>query len=117
MASGIRWVRPPSVLIAALNQYEDRLLAAVLQLARYFEPILEDYAKEHKPWQNRTGNAQQSLFTASELANDVVTLYLSHGVEYGIYLETRWAGKYAIILSTLQAHQGQILGMLQDLVR
>jgi len=117
MASGIRWVRPPSVLIAALDEYENRLLGAVHQLARYFEPILENHAKQHAPWTDRTGNARQSLFTASELANDVVTLYLSHGMEYGVYLETRWAGKYAIILPTLQAHQGQILGMLQELVR
>ncbi len=93
----------------------ERHLAAVKALAEYFEPVLETYAKGHKPWQNQTGNAQQSLFSVSELANEVVTLYLSHGMEYGVFLELCNSGRYAIIMPTLEAHYETIRAMLRRL--
>jgi hypothetical protein len=111
------WKRPPSVLVKALDVYESRVMQAVASVATYFEPILETHAKKTAPWTDRTGNARQTLFSVSELAEDVVRLYLSHGMEYGVYLELRHAGRYAVILPTLQAHYGQIGSMLQDIFR
>jgi len=113
--SGFRWVRGPEAMIGALDDYEKKILAAVQQVAKYFEPILENYAKNSAPWQDRTGNARQSLFSVSELAEDVVKLYLSHGVEYGLWLEVLHEGRYAVILPTLQAHYNQIMAMLKGI--
>ena len=113
--TGFRWVRPPSVLVQALDDYERRVLLAVAAVAKMFEPILKSHAKEHAPWTDRTGNARQTLFSASELAEEVVTLYLSHGMEYGKYLELCRGGKYAIIMKTLQAHYGAIAAELQGI--
>ena len=110
-------MRPPAVLVAGLDAYEKRVMAAIAALAKYFEPVLESHAKEHAPWTDRTGNARQSLFSVSELAEDVVTLYLSHGMEYGKWLELCHSGKYSIIMKTLQAHYGDIKAALDGLLR
>ena len=95
----------------------DKHIAAAATLAKAFEPRLEGTAKAGAPWTDRTGNARQSLFSTSEVLKDRVILYLSHGVEYGKYLELRFSGRYAIVLKTLQAHYGAIAGALRDLYR
>jgi hypothetical protein len=33
---------------------------------------------------------------------------------YGIYLELRWGGRYAIIMPTLQANYGNIMTAVRD---
>lgn len=115
--SGIRWIRSPQVLVDAMDGYKRRVIAAIAELARYFEPQLEAYAKANAPWTDRTGNARQSLFTATEIARDMVTLYLSHGMEYGVFLELCNSGRYAIVLPTLEAHYGPIKSALDNLLR
>lgn len=54
--------------------------------------------KSNASWTDRTGNARQSLNAEVEdMAMDMVEIVLSHGVEYGIYLELSHGGAYAII--------------------
>ena len=117
--TGIRWAagRSPDDLIRAIDDYERKALKAVFEVAQYFEPLLENYAKTHRPWRDRTGNARQSLFSVSELAGDVVRLYLSHGMEYGKWLELCNSGKYAIVMRTLEAHYGRVKAMLDGLLK
>ncbi len=100
----------------ALVAYGNAVIRAVEQVARHFEPILEQYAKDEAPWTDRTGNARQTLRSWSEtLANDVVALYVEHGMDYGIHLERRWGGRYAILMPTIEAHLAEIEQMLQDI--
>mgnify|MGYP003993310223 CR=1 FL=1 len=94
--------------------YGQKVKQAVVSIARYFEPILESHAKEHAIWTDRTGNARQGLYTATDVAEDVVKLYLSHTMDYGLALETRYSGKYAIIWPTIQEHLEAIKQMLDD---
>jgi hypothetical protein len=117
--SGIVWAagRSPADLAKALDLYERKAMAAVAALAKYFEPVLEHYAKSHRPWTDRTGNARQTMFSVSEMAGDVVRLYLSHGMEYGKWLELCNNGKYAVVMRTLEAHYGEIKRMLDRLLK
>ncbi len=95
--------------------YGEQVLDAVRRIAEYFEPVLESYAKQNAPWRDRTGNARQSLHTFTRnLAEEAVALYLAHGMDYGIWLEVRWSGKYAIIWPTLEAHLEAISAMLHE---
>lgn len=97
-----------------LDQYMARVRVAIRRVAEYYAPILESYAKTNAPWTDRTANARQSLHTfVEELSRNAVALYLSHGMNYGIHLETRYAGKYAIIWPTIAAHLPAIRQMLQ----
>jgi hypothetical protein len=115
MKGTVKWNGERAV-VARMAVYEKKVLEAVRGVADYFAPILEAYAKDHAPWTDETGNARQGLHGfVQELAKDVVAVYLAHGMDYGIHLERRWAGKYAIILPTLQAHYGEVAKMLQGI--
>ena len=48
---------------------------------------MESYAKSKRPWQDRSGRARQSLQGKSKNLGTVIRCELSHGVDYGIYLE------------------------------
>lgn len=72
-----------------------------------FAKRVQDYARENAPWENRTGDARQGLVAKAEQRLWTYTITLSHTVNYGIWLEVRWDGKYAIILPTLE-HMGPI---------
>ncbi len=101
---------------ARMMEYQRRVKQAVQQVAEYWAAVFEAYAKENAPWTDRTGNARQSLWTeVRDLARDTVALYLSHGVEYGVQLETRFGGRYAIIWPTMEAHLSQIGQMLRGI--
>lgn len=100
---------------AALDEYGRKIHQAAFDIADYFAPVLETYAKQNAPWEDRTANARQTLRGwADELGNDAAVLYLAHGMEYGIYLETRWAGRYAILWPTIEAHLNEITARLQQ---
>jgi hypothetical protein len=61
-----------------------------------------DYARDNAPWADRTGDARNGLDVDVRMEGDVIVWEMSHGVDYGLYLETRWNGKYAIIMPTLE---------------
>lgn len=121
MGSGFSWApgQAPSDLARRIEeQYGvSRHVAAAGALAERWGPVLEAFAKAHAPWQDRTANARQSLFHVVDVQPERVILYLSHGVEYGVFLELRWQGKWAIILPALQAHYQAIMQSVRDLYR
>lgn len=59
--------------------------------------------RENAPWTDRTGNARAGLKAIHE-ADPMVEhrLVLLHSMPYGIWLEVRWSGRYAIIGPTMQ---------------
>lgn len=115
MSASIEWTGVDN-MVAQMTVYTNKVQTACRQVADYFAPVVETYAKQNAPWTDRTGNARQSLHAwVEELAKDTVYLYLSHGVEYGKWLEVANAGKYSIIYPTLQAHFQAISDMLKGI--
>lgn len=53
--------------------------------------------KTNAPWQDQTGNARNGLRARAEGAGNGARIVLSHSVPYGVWLEIRWGGRYAII--------------------
>lgn len=103
-------------MISNLDQYLALVMQAIEQVAAYIAPILEADAKVNASWTDRTANARQTLNADwQRAAQDIVVIWLAHGVEYGIYLEKRWGGKYAIIWPTIEQHLDQINQMLQGI--
>lgn len=96
----------PRLDILALTAGEQVLSAMETAAER-----VEYYAKQNAPWGDITGDARSGL-TASvfEEGGDIV-LELAHSVDYGIWLELKNDGQYAIIMPTLEAMGPQILGM------
>jgi hypothetical protein len=115
-------------------RYGQQVREAELRVAQYWAAVIQTEARRRASWTDRTGNARQALRaytsddpptkygagqhdypTPTDLARDVVALYLSHGMEYGVHLETRYQGRYAIIMPTLERHYGEIARMLRGI--
>ncbi len=77
----------------------DAAWAAVSQMA----PEVENYAKINAPWTDRTGNARNGLAARAYRQGKEIGIIIYHQVPYGIWLEVRWSGRYAIINPTIEA--------------
>ena len=137
--SGIVWTKPPSALNPAIVMYGNKVKAAVVAVAQFIGAKMESYAKANAPWTDRTANARQGLFYAVDaegggevsgsanlggqeseaigVAKDVVGLYVSHSMTYGKYLELCNAGKYAVVMRTMEAHYGELMQMLKAIFK
>jgi len=111
------WQVPPDTLARNVGDYAERLLSAVFDLAQYFAAKIEAYAKQHAIWTDRTGNARQGLTARAFKEATSVTILLWHSMAYGIWLEVANAGKYAIILKTLEAHYYPYIQAIERLLR
>jgi len=77
----------------------DRILTGTMM--RY-APQAESYAKLNAPWTDQTTNARNGLFATAGKTDEEHWIVLAHRVPYGIWLEVRFAGRFAIIIPTLE---------------
>ncbi len=115
--SGVNWESSPGDMAKRVEAYGKRLLQAVYELAVKWTQQLVNEMKETHPWKNRTGAAEKNLFGRVVRVAMGAVLILGHGVTYGIYLERKNAGRYAIVHPTLQRNYAAIMASLQQLVR
>ena len=132
MATRIEWSGDREVR-ANMERYRDDVRKAQRNIGLYFAPQIESRAKADARWTDRTANARQSLrayvtgeappsFGAGEAMQypdevddaDEIAIYLSHGMKYGLWLEVRFAGRYAIIEPTLRAFHAPVMQMIRD---
>lgn len=78
-----------------------------------------NWAKENHPWENQTYTAEKGL-QAQVIWTDRehFTIFLGHGpdVFYGVWLEVRWGGRYAILQPTVEHFMQQgVAGRLVSL--
>lgn len=111
----MNWVGDQNVL-RNMDAYADKVYQVQRQIAHYWAGVMEAYAKENAPWTDQTANARQALhaFVEESTSNESISIFLSHGVDYGLWLEVRWAGEYAILWPTIEEHIPQIRRMLQE---
>lgn len=76
---------------------------------------MEAYAKQHRPWKDRTGNARQRLKGSWKKVGNGYQIQIAHGVKYGVYLEFKNERKYAILKPTVEkVGYGEILPAFQN---
>ena len=90
-------------LVSSTEEYERRVKRVVLGQFKRAETEATTYAKQNAPWTDRTGNARSGLFAKARVLDQGNTfeLVVAHTVHYGIWLEIRFSGKYAIIQPTV----------------
>lgn len=95
-------------LTPGLKTFPAKLAAAVDLYLEGQETKVQDYARSTAPWTDRTGNARNGLFAQKQgtIASGSTEIRLYHTVPYGIWLEIRWAGQYAVIYPTV-VHEGE----------
>lgn len=101
-----------------LDVYASKIHQAVRLVGEYFAPVVENAAKTNASWTDRTGAARQGLHGfVEDVSESVVLLVLAHGVDYGIFLELKHQGRYAIILPTLEESYPKVMEMLREVFR
>lgn len=90
-------------LSGKLDDMAARVLAAAKMIASTEALQLKSYMQRNRPWVDRTGEAKRRLdATVSSPNSHTVRITLSHGVNYGIFLEKAHGAKYAIIKPTIK---------------
>ena len=106
--AGLTWVS--DALTANFATASDRAVQYLARTTEYYSFRSETFAKSKAKWTDRTGNARGSLsgtYTASVNRDSArFEITISHGMPYGIWLELRWNGKFAIINKTVE-NQGK----------
>lgn len=114
MATRIEWVNPIPGNLDKLYPALGKLIEAATHKKA---ADAERYMKTNAPWQDQTGNARNGL-AAEPFAEGAGSfgIDLFHQVPYGIWLETRFSGRYAIIDPTLPVIGGEFMSLLNGIV-
>lgn len=81
-----------------LTRFDSRANDAIARVFQFQETASESYMRTNAPWSDRTTNARNGLYSKAETQGSTHLLLLSHGVSYGIFLETMQSGRYGIIV-------------------
>lgn len=99
---GIDFQMDFSDLIQGTVVLDDRLDRYVAGIHKQRSHIAVGWMKDNATWTDRTGAARSGLRTGTEhKAKTYHIIHLWHSVPYGIWLEVRHSGKYAIIIPAI----------------
>ena len=106
-----------SDLIKRLENAETKTQIAIKIYSQEGAKKFENYAKQNRPWIDRTGHARQRVIGWVETMPLKTRIYIGHGVDYGIHLELGHEKKYAILFPTVKALSQQILEGYEELIK
>lgn len=113
-SGGIYW--DTSELEHGFAKFKPTLDQAVATLMKYEEQKVQSYMRINAPWTDQTTNARNGLFARAFSEGSSHVIVCHHTMPYGIWLEVRFGGAYAIINPTIQAEGRRILGDLRNLL-
>ena len=106
-----------SDFVKRLSDVETKSQVAFRMFATEGAKKFENYAKQNRPWTDRTGQARQRLTGWVEMFSDKIRIHIGHGVDYGIYLELANQKRFAILQQTVNAVSPEILEGFSELTR
>jgi len=74
---------------------------------------METQAHGDAPWQDQTGNARRSIHYEFSDNGGIITVSIGIGVDYGVYLELSFGGRFRVIQPTVDQAKYQLLRDLQ----
>lgn len=105
-----------SNLSRELGAAKDRFMRAANIAAQSMAPEVENYMKLNAPWTDQTTNARNGLAARAFQDGNTIGIVAFHQVDYGIWLETRWNGRYAIINPTIEAMGPRVMDRFNRLL-
>lgn len=94
----------------AVKGIQSRAHTAATEIA----DLLETYAKQNHPWQNDTGETERTTRAGiTEFSDRLITVTLTTGTDYSVFLELARSGKWAWLWPTLLACEPQIIAILK----
>lgn len=76
---------------------------------------VQGYAQQNAPWEDDTGDAREGLTAEAESSIGEAVIILYHTVDYGIWLEVRNSGEYAIIIPTIEQMGPAVMAQVETL--
>lgn len=107
----VRWYY--DTLTVGRIKFAAKMAVATQAVIEEMAAELEEYMKTHAMWEDRTGEARDGLTAEAGRDNFTYFINLYHTVDYGIWLEIRWSGRYAIILPTIETMGPHLMARLQ----
>lgn len=98
--------------LAGLERAKGTIMGGVESYGRTAAERMERYAKENRPWTDRTGNARRTLegrFENKSIGRQIYTMAIVGHMPYSVNLELSYGRKYAILYPTVNALCGEIL--------
>lgn len=100
-----------------LDKMSLKLGAVVLMYSATKASELQAKMKINRPWTDRTGMAKAMLNAkVSQPDSNLVRITLTHGVDYGVWLELAHGKNYAIIAPTIRDEGPRIVDDLNNLM-
>lgn len=99
-----------------IEQSSDNVLENLHRQVEELKDEMVQYMKDNAPWTDRTTDARNGLQGAVIWTDSThFTIYCGHGADiyYGIFLEVRWGGRFAIVVPTLEHYAPQLAGKLK----
>lgn len=90
-----------SNILKSIVEKQAKTMAALGVYGDSVAKEMEAYAKSNRVWTDRTSDARDRLKGDSKSMGTRVRCSISHGVDYGIYLEMCNEGKYRILKPTI----------------
>jgi hypothetical protein len=116
-SAGFEWKVTPNLAFNELAQNYSRVIFQSGRNIAYEQAeAMEQYAKEHAPWTDQTGDARERLHATVEETGPIGTIVLAHGVEYGVWLEIANGGRYSIIPQTVDVFGPRVMRSLQNMI-
>lgn len=103
-------------MLSKIGQASTKSEAAIAMYAENAALTLQNYARENRPWTDRTGHARQRLTGSVAKVSQGYQIILAHGVDYGKWLELAHEKRFAIIQPTIQAKSPEILSGFNKLL-
>lgn len=103
-------------MLRGLAKCEDKSAIALLLYAQNGAMKLQNSARVNAPWTDRTGHARQRLTCETKVVDNGFREELSHGVDYGIWLELAHEKRFAIIDPTIKKEGPEILNGFRRLL-
>ena len=99
-----------------LISFPVKFAAALWTLMEYNETKVQDHMRTTAPWTDRTGNARQGLFAKAYKEPGHVGIVAYHTMPYGIWLEVKNEGQYAVITPTIPVEGARIMQDISKLL-
>lgn len=115
----LEWNQPSiNAVKQNMDNYGNKVTAMLVSIGEQFAPQIESRGKNDAPWTDRTANARRGLRSFVVTGPDGrVYIYFTHQVDYGIFLELRWQGRYSIIMRTLESFYNPVWSAVKNALR
>lgn len=105
-------------VLAGLAAFGSHTRDCLGETGRSSAALMEDYAKQNRPWKDRTGNARRTLegvcgWNAGDVADSDAGNRFRVGVEghmpYSVFLELGFDGRFSVLAPTVHHFAPQVL--------